>query len=109
MRTRWKWGLLALSPGLVSVLISGVAVLSQRATSDIVALTGAGMFYGFWAMPLLGGVYLFELSSRYIAAGMSSPPESKGRVLFVLTYGAINLCLWLVGIAVLLTDVRYPM
>jgi hypothetical protein len=103
-RSRWRWVVLALVPGLVGVAMCTFAFFTMNSRQDTLAELGFGMFYGSVLVPFIGAFYLVELGRRYVAAVHGGYQSS---VPFVLMYGAANLVLWLAGLSLIFASIKW--
>jgi ABC-type arginine/histidine transport system permease subunit len=87
------------------VVIAIVVQLGSRSHEDVLATFSAGLFYLFWATPLIGLAHVVFVGQDYVEAGLS---ESKSGLVFVALWGSINLCLWVVGRMIVFAKFHYP-
>lgn len=103
-RSRWRWVVLALAPGLIGLAMCTFAFFTMNSRQDTLAELGFGMFYGAMLVPFVGAIYLVELGRRYVVAVHGGYQSS---VSFVLMYGAANLALWLAGLSLIFANIKW--
>ena len=103
-RSRLRWVVLALLPGLIGVSMCTFAFFTMNSRHDTLAELGFGMLYGSVLVPFVGAFYLVELGRRYVADVHGG---YQSTVPFVLMYGAANLVLWLAGLSLILANIKW--
>lgn len=103
-RSRWRWVVLALLPGLIGIAMCTFAFFTMNASHDTLAELGFGMFYGSVLVPIIGLFYLIELGRRYVASVHAGYQSSAP---FVLMYGAANLVLWVAGLSLIFANIKW--
>lgn len=92
---RWRWHLLALVPGFLSIaLYLGLLLVSMnnRHNPDWVTPIWMTVFWGTNGLPLLMPVYTYFVGRSYVRANY---PGLKSAFPFALLYSAANLALWI--------------
>jgi hypothetical protein len=105
---RWvstRWILLAIAPGILSDVMWAFALLGTRSHVEVIAAISIGMIYAVWLMPVVIVAYLVTLADSYAQTSASHP---KTKLSFVLSYAAVDLLLWGLGVVLLLNVFRYP-
>lgn len=105
-RKPWRWTVLALVPGLLSVFmfITSLVVARIGSTSESLTTVGNGFLYGAISLPLAIPPYLFFVGRSYVRAVHGG---FQSAIPFVLLYSAANFVLWGCGAAFVGFQIRW--
>jgi hypothetical protein len=106
-RIRWRWILLALVPGVLSILIflaSFLVSMSARNSPEVADVV-MGVLWAMLCLPLAMPFYLYFLGRKYVRAEHAG---LKSAIPFAILYSIANLMLWACGAAFVMSQMRTP-
>ncbi|HET6339090.1 MAG TPA: hypothetical protein VFG30_37980 [Polyangiales bacterium] len=97
-RIRWRWHVLALLPGVTSIVLFMALVLvslNARHNAEWVAQTWMVVMWAVIGSPLMMPIYTYLVGRSYVRANY---PGLKSPIPFAIMYSVANFALWLGGV-----------